>query len=206
MKRDYQTLSSTYAANAKLFHDFHNHIDILRNYLMTGSTDKAIGYLDNLYSPIQGFTQTVWTGDEIVDYLINSKISLATSQNIQIKTNIEFPRHTNIQSVDLTAILGNLLDNAIEATIGVAENLRFINITIRRINDMIIMKVENGCKTAPEMSEGMIQTSKSNKSLHGWGLKSVQTAVERYDGTIEAGYDDHTFRAVVTLSYNAVKI
>lgn len=206
LERDYQTLSNTYASNAKLFHDFHNHIDILRNYLMTGSTDKAIDYIDNLYSPIQGFTQMIWTGDEVVDYLINSKISLATSKNIQIKTNIEFPRHTNIQSVDLTTILGNLLDNAIEATIGAEENLRFINLTIRRINEMVIMKVENGCKTAPEMRDGMIQTSKSNKSLHGWGLKSVQTAVERYDGTIETGYDDHTFRAVVTLSYNAVKI
>ncbi len=205
LERDYQTLSDTYAANAKLFHDFHNHIDILHRYLSTGSTAKAISYLEDLRSPVQAITQKVWIGDEAVDYLINSKIALAISQQIRVSTNIEFPRHTNIRSVDLVAILGNLLDNALAATEIAEDSLRFINLTIRRINDMLIVKVENGCSVAPSSVDGDLQTSKKDKSLHGWGLQSARTAAGHYDGTIETEYSDHTFRAVVALSFEAVK-
>ncbi|MDE7362378.1 MAG: GHKL domain-containing protein [Oscillospiraceae bacterium] len=205
LERDYQTLRDTYAANAKLFHDFHNHIDILHRYLSKGGTAEAISYLEDLQSPMQAITQTVWVGDEAVDYLINSKIAFAASRQVRVSTNIEFPRHTNIHSVDLVAILGNLLDNALDATENAEESLRFINLTIRRINDMLIIKVENGCSVAPTVADGDLQTSKTDKALHGWGLKSVRTAAEHYDGTVETEYSNHTFRAVVTLSFEAVK-
>lgn len=205
LERDYQTLSDTYAANAKLFHDFHNHIDVLYRYLLKGGTIEAIDYLENLRSPIQNITQTIWIGDEAVDYLINNKIALATVRSVRISTNIEFPRHTNIRSVDLVAILGNLLDNSLEAIENAEDSFRFINLTIRRINDMLVIKVENGCSSAPVLTDGDLQTSKADKALHGWGLKSVRTVAERYDGTIETEYSNHTFRAVVTLFFEAVK-
>lgn len=205
LERDYQTLSDTYAANAKLFHDFHNHIDILHRYLSTGSTAEAISYLEDLRSPVQAITQTVWIGDKAADYLINSKIALATSRQVRVSTNIEFPRHTNIRSVDLVAILGNLLDNALDATENAEDGLRFINLTIRRINNMLIVKVENGCSVAPASTDGDLQTSKKDTSLHGWGLQSARSAADHYDGTIETEYSNHTFRAVVTLSFEAVK-
>lgn len=205
LEHDYQTLKNVYAANAKLFHDFHNHIDAVYHYLLKDHTAEAVHYIENLRSPMQEMIRTAWVGDEAIDYLINSKIALAVSQNIQVDTNIEFPRHTNIQSVDLVAILGNLLDNALEAVRNVEDRFRFINLTIRRINDMLIIKVENGCSAAPAETNGNLQTSKADKTLHGWGLQSVRTAAERYDGTIGTEYSNHTFRAVVTLSFDAVK-
>lgn len=205
LERDYQTLKNTYAANAKLFHDFQNHIGVVYHYLLKDHAAEAIHYIENLRSPMQEIIQTAWVGDEAIDYLINSKIALAVSQNIQVETNIEFPRHTNIQSVDLVAILGNLLDNALEAIRNVEDRFQFINLTIRRINDMLVIKVENGCSAAPAETNGNLQTSKADKALHGWGLQSVRTAAERYDGTIETEYNNHTFRAVVTLSFEAVK-
>ena len=206
LERDYQTLRDIYAANAKLFHDFHNHIEALHRYLSKDSAAEAIDYLENLRTPMHVITRTAWIGDEAVDYLINSKIALATSQNIRVNTNIEFPHHTNIRSVDMVAILGNLLDNALEAVEGAEDSLRFINLTIRRINDMLVIKVENGCSAAPIVDGGDLQTSKTDKALHGWGLKSVRTAAEHYDGTIETEYSDHTFCAVVTLSFEAVNV
>ena len=205
LMRDYQLLKDTYAANAKLFHDFHNHIEALHRYLEKDRTAEAVRYLESLRSPIEAVTQHVWVGDEAVDYLINSKVTLAASREIQVNCNIEYPQHTNIGSVDLVVILGNLLDNALEAVDGTEGNLRFINLTIRRINEMLIIKLENGCKAAPAITEGELKTTKKNTDLHGWGLQSVRTAAERYDGTIETEYSNHTFRTVVTLSFEAVK-
>ncbi|MDE7323046.1 MAG: GHKL domain-containing protein [Lachnospiraceae bacterium] len=206
LMRDYQLMKNTYAANARLFHDFHNHIEALHRYLEKDRTAEAVRYLEGLRLPIEAVTQPVWVGDEAVDYLINSKIALAASREIQVNCNIEYPQHTNIRSVDLVAILGNLLDNALEAVETAEGNLRFINLTIRRINEMLIIKVENGCKATPAVADGDLQTSKADKTLHGWGLQSVRTTAERYDGIIETEYSNHTFRAVVTLSFEAVKV
>lgn len=176
---------------------------------------------------MQAVVQRAWTGDEAADYLVNSKMALAASQGIQVNTKIEFPRHTNIRSVDLVAILGNLLDNALEAAADAKESLRFINLTLRRINEMLIIKVENGCRAAPTAmdggwqaskaggqaggrsgdaaADGKWQTSKDDKALHGWGLESVRTAAERYDGAVETEYRGQVFCAVVTLSFEKRK-
>lgn len=205
LQRDYRLLKNTYAANARLFHDFHNHIEALHRYLIKDRTAEAVQYLENLRAPIEAVTQSVWTGDEAADYLLNSKIAQAVSKTIKVNCNIEYPQHTNIRSVDLVAILGNLLDNALEAVEDAEGKLRFINLTIRRINEMLIIKSENGCKAAPVIADGEVKTSKEDKNLHGWGLKSVRTAAEHYDGTVETAYENNRFCTVVTLSYEPVR-
>lgn len=203
--RDYRLLKDTYAANARLFHDFHNHIEALHRYLVKERTAEAVQYLEGLRTPIEAVTQSVWTGDEAADYLLSSRQALAASREIQIRYHIEYPRHTNIRSVDLVAILGNLLDNAFEAVEGTEGNLRFVDLTVRRIHEMLIIKLVNGCKAAPVIAEGEVKTTKQDKNLHGWGLKSIRTAAEYYDGTVETEYENNRFCTVVTLSFEPVK-
>ena len=132
-------------------------------------------------------------------------MSLAEQEHIKTKVNIEYPHNTNIRSVDLTTILGNLLDNALEAVETAPDELRFLNLTIRRINAMLIIKVENGYGNAPAENGGKLTTSKADKASHGWGLKSVQTAADRYDGTITTDYKNGVFQSVVTLFFQPGK-
>lgn len=206
LERDYQALNRSYSANAKLYHDLHNHIEIIHRYLTQEKISDALQYLEDLCTPVQEITQSDWTGDSAIDYLISSKIAYADRAHIVAKVNVEFPRHTNIRSADLTAILGNLLDNAIEATENIKKKeLRFIHLTIRRINEMLVIKVENGCEIAPFWNDGEWQSAKTDGGVHGWGLKSVQTAAERYDGTINIEYEDGIFKSVVTLSFQPIK-
>ena len=205
VERDYQALRRTYADNAKLYHDLHNHIEAIYQCLIQGDTREAIRYCEDLRTPVREISQTVWTGDKALDYLISSKMSMAEQEHIKTKVNIEYPHNTNIRSVDLTTILGNLLDNALEAAEAAPEDLRFLNLTIRRINAMLIIKVENGYGNAPAEHDGKLVTSKTDKASHGWGLKSVQTAADRYDGTITTDYKNGVFQSVVTLSFQPVK-
>ena len=204
-ERDYQALRRTYADNAKLYHDLHNHIEAIYQCLIQGDTKEAVRYCQELRTPVRQISQTVWTGDKALDYLISSKIALAGQEQIKTKVNIEYPHNTNIRSVDLTTILGNLLDNALEAAKTAPESLRFLNLTIRRINAMLVIKVENGYGNTPAQENGRLLTSKKDKAFHGWGLKSVRTAAERYDGAIRTDYKDHVFQSVVTLSFQPVK-
>lgn len=207
LERDYTTLNNAYEINAKLFHDFHNHIGVLHQLLSHKKLDEAMQYLDELQIPLQEMTDTVWTNDDTIDYLINSKAAAAKERGIQYQVQVEFPQHTNLRSADLCAILGNLLDNALEAAGQIPENKkRFINLTIRRINQMLIIKVENSFTTPPSIAGGEIKTSKEENGLHGWGLKSARTAAEKYDGIVQTSYDENVFRAVVTLSYQGISI
>ena len=207
LEREYRTLSHAYEINAKLFHDFHNHIGVLRQLLSHKKLQDAIQYLDELQTPVLEMTNTIWTGDETIDYLINSKAQAAESCAVQFQIQVEFPRHTNLKSADLCAIIGNLLDNAFEAARQVPEKeKRFVHLTIRRIHQMIIIKVENSFSSIPIQEDGIFQSSKEENGLHGWGLKSAQAATEKYDGTVQTSYTHNTFRAVATLSYHGVSI
>lgn len=205
LERDYLTLNQAYAINAKLFHDFHNHIGVLRQLLSHKKTEEAVRYLDELQAPVRELSDTVWTGDETVDYLINSKSAAARQDSVAYQVQVEFPHHTNLKSADLCAVLGNLLDNALEAARQVPEpEKRFVRLTIRRINQMLVIKVENSYASAPIEQDGTLQTSKDKNGLHGWGLKSAQAAAEKYDGIIQTTFTDSTFRAVATLSYEGI--
>lgn len=205
LEHDYTTLNNAYAINAKLFHDFHNHIGVLHQLLSHKKLDEAMQYLDELQIPLQEMTDTVWTNDETIDYLINSKAAAAKERGIQYQVQVEFPHHTNLRSADLCAILGNLLDNALEAAGQIPEKKkRFINLTIRRINQMLIIKVENSFTAPPVITGNEIKTSKKENGLHGWGLKSARTAAEKYDGIVQTSYAENVFRAVVTLSYQGI--
>lgn len=205
LERNYQALSRTYADNAKLYHDLHNHIEAIYQCLTRGNIQEAVQYCEELRTPVREISQTVWTGDKAIDYLISSKMALAVQEHIQTKVNVEYPRNTNIRSVDLTTILGNLLDDALEAAETVPKRLRFLHLTVRRINAMLIIKVENGYSEAPTQKNGNLLTSKIDKAFHGWGLKSVQTAAERYDGAVNIDYVDGIFKTVVTLSFQPIK-
>ena len=154
---------------------------------------------------MRNLTAAVWTGDETADYLINSKAAIAESSGVRFQSQVEFPRHTNIRSVDLCAILGNLLDNAIEAARQVSDRSdRMVTLTIRRIHQMLVIKVENSFAAMPVQENGQLKTTKTEGGLHGWGLKSAQTAAEKYDGMVQAGVSGKIFRAVATLSYQGM--
>ena len=206
LERDYTAVNRAYQVNAKLFHDFHNHIGVLRQFLTHEKYGEAVRYLDELQAPVRNLTATVWTGDETADYLINSKAAMAEEAGIRFQAQVEFPRRTNIRSVDLCAILGNLLDNAIEAARQVTDpSGRTVALTIRRIHQMLVIKVENSFSSAPVQENGELKTTKTEGSLHGWGLKSAQTAAEKYDGMVQAGVSGEVFRAVATLSYQGIE-
>lgn len=203
LRREYQALRRTYEDNAKLYHDLHNHLEAISHCLTQGDIPAAQRYCADLRAPVQALARPAYTGDTAVDCLIASKLALARREGIEAAASIDFPHNTNLRSVDLTAILGNLLDNALEAASTAPEPRRFLRLTIRRIHAMLVIKVENGTDRPPPGED--LQTTKADKTMHGWGLKSVRTAAERYDGTLSTSYQDGVFRAVVTLSFCPVR-
>ena len=86
------------------------------------------------------------------------------------------------------------------------DGQRFVRLTIRRIHQMLVIKVENACGTVPLQENGALKTTKAEGGLHGWGLKSAQTAADKYDGMVQTACADGVFRAVATLSFHGIAV
>lgn len=207
LEKNYDAVNQAYAVNAGLFHDFHKHLEILRQMADDNQSEEIVSYINNISGPLQEISCTVWTGDKTVDYIINSRQTKAGKCGIHMGMNIEYPYNTDIQSNDLCTILSNLLDNAIEAANRPElTGERFIFLTIRRLRNILVIKLENSSIPPVYSPDGSLQTAKENHSLHGWGMRNIESAVDKYDGIVQTSYRDHIFRTTVTLSFDGVKI
>lgn len=161
-----------------------NHLNVLYQLLDKGNEDEAKKYIKEISKPILKLSQTIWTGVDVVDVIINSKIEKMKEKGIAFEINVEFPQNTNIMPHDICTILANLLDNAIEAT-SKLQKCRSISLTIRKINHFLMIKVSNSCIDNIDEFTQYPETTKENKELHGWGLPSVMETVEKYEGTLK---------------------
>jgi len=140
-----------------------------------------------------------------IDVVINSKLSKMKKEKIEASVNVEFPGNTDILQNDVCTILSNLLDNAIEACEKNKDlSNKWIKITIRTINEMILFKIENGLEEKPRFQNMKLITTKVDKTFHGWGMKSVETAIKKYDGVIQYDVEENKFSVVVTLNFNLI--
>lgn len=197
---NYNALNEIYMSNSKLYHDLNNHLNVLYQLLEEGKTGDAQAYIKEISKPILQLSKTVWTGIDVVDVVLNSKLQKMQELGIASDINVEFPQHSNILPNDLCTILANLLDNAIEA-VEHLETDRNISITIRRVNYFLFIRVVNPCSSAQQLA-AIPATTKENKTLHGWGLKNVCDAVDKYSGTVEFNNEGGKFTANVMLSFD----
>lgn len=202
LKKNYQVAEQSYESNAKLYHDMRNHFSLLQTYLAEGKVEEAQQYLQRLGNDSQAYSVEKWTGVEAIDYILSQKVEKAKQNDIDATVQAEYPKECSIDPVDLCTVLTNLFDNAIEACMKQPAGAdRKIGLTIRRIHQFIIIKIENSSAEEPTMKSGSLVTSKKDGKHHGWGMKSVKSAVEKYNGTIEHEYKDGTFSVSVMMFY-----
>jgi hypothetical protein len=202
-EKNYTEIKSLYEINSKLFHDFNHHVSVIQNMIEEKQFSNLDDYIKALKSPIEDMKKASWTGDSVIDFILNSKIHEGEKSAIRFSVQAEIPSHTGIRSNDITIILSNLLDNAIEACQKVTnEKSRYISIVIRQINEMIFIKVKNSYYYSPQKKGVRLTTLKKNKTMHGWGLLSVENTAKKYKGTLNCEFDEnkHDFTAVVNLS------
>lgn len=201
LEENYRTINDIYMKNAKVYHDLNNHMNVLYHLLDQQEIEKAKDYIKEIAHPITQLSKTTWTGIDVIDVIINSKMEKAKEIDAAIELNVEFPQNTNIQPHDICTILSNLLDNAIEAA-GKVTGKRKITLIIRRINHFVMIKIINSCVGSVENKNKFPATTKDNKQLHGWGLPSVKETVDKYNGTIKYANEHGEFIVSIMLFYD----
>lgn len=171
-----------------IYHDLKNHLLILQSQ----STDslEIRQSLANLQTQIADFENFYRTGNDFLDVIIHDKAKAAQTQQIDFTVTVEFKDGSFIAPLDISTIFGNALDNALEASEKLPVEKRLISLKASRIHDMIVIVVENNADFASLSGN---KTTKSDSFLHGFGLRNIQKAVEKYQGECITSTENNYF-------------
>lgn len=200
LESDYNNLKMLYEHDKKLFHDFNNHLNLIFHLLEKGQVEKVKEYILKMGSFSKLINNYVYSGNEIIDILLNTKTAYAKENDIDVTLNVGVNNVIAIKASDLCVIISNLYDNAIEANLKIEDKeSRKIAISIGIINKMMILKFKNTYFSNATNSSQIFKTSKQDFRYHGLGLKSVETAVDKYDGYIEYNIKDAYVKITVMI-------
>lgn len=178
-------------------HDYHNHIQGVKAYLSLGQIGEAAAYLDELDADLTHVDSYIRSGNLMADAILNSKLSLAEKAQIRVDCTAKLPEKLALSDVDLCVILGNLLDNAIEACEQIEPEKRFLRVYMVLIKEQLYISVQNAAKEILNFNERNYITSK--RGQHGLGLMRMKLLVDKYEGCLNLQNEPGIFAAEVTL-------
>lgn len=179
-------------------HDYRNHIQTMKAYATAENWDAIRNYLDLLDEDLKTVDTVIKTGNAMTDAILNSKISLANSKGIPVEADAHIPVKLRSSEIDLCCILGNLFDNAIEASMKLPEEKRMIRVYMDMKGTQLYISFTNftaGKKLRKE--GGVFRTTKGEG--HGFGLARIDAIVERLDGYISRNSEDGAFTTEILL-------
>lgn len=203
LEENYHLLTQLYQKNEHLYHDMNHHLQMIYHLAQNRGITEITEYVHSISAPIDEITDMTWSGVDMVDAILNHTIQEARRQGVKLHVNVEFPPNSTITSDDLCVILFNLLDNAMEATLNYMRRTNaspYVEITIRRIHQFLIIKIQNPC-IPPRRLFGIFPTTKSDSLHHGIGLHNVREKVEKYNGSLEFEVKQNLFTATALLFY-----
>ena len=198
----YYSIEKEHAQVKSVKHDMKNILNTLSYLLESSNATEAKQFLNNLEYKIDKRELIITTGNAVLDMVLNMKLTEAQNRDIRLKTEISIPNNLDISFEDAVILLGNIMDNAIEACNKIAIDKRFINLKISYAPGILYLSLLNPCTKMPIINkEGYFITEKRNYKWHGIGMKNVQNIVKKFDGTMTSTYDDEIFKINIIL-YN----
>ena len=182
-------------------HDYHNHIQTMKAHLKMGEYDELDKYLNELDTDLNMVDTVIKTGNVMIDAILNSKISLAKNRDIAVEAKAIVPRdlNTTISEVDLSLIIGNLMDNAMEACMKIEDKeQRFIRVYIDILKGQLYVYVMNST-TGQLKRVGRLYESTKGGKYHGFGLMRMDKVVDKYKGYINRQNEEGVFATEVML-------
>ncbi len=179
-------------------HDYRNHIQTMKAYAAAGDWAAIEHYLDLLDEDLTTVDTSIKTGNPMTDAILNSKISLAKSKGIAVVVDAQIPVRLSSSEIDLCCIIGNLFDNAIEASVKLPEDQRLIRVYMDMKNTQLYISFTNFTAGKKMKKEGALFRSTKGEG-HGFGLVRIDAIVERLGGYISRNSEDGAFTTEILL-------
>ena len=177
----------------KHIHDTKNLLLVLQSYVMQGNIHDAETHLKEMLDNLDSGTMD-YTGNIVLDTVLGAKINEAQKYAVKIVPAIALYGQLNIKVLDLALLLGNALDNAIEATSKInGETKKKIYLTVKLHQDILHIVVKNPVVHPVQIENNSVKTNKENAEMHGFGIPNMQTIVQKYKGTLDLRSVDQIF-------------
>lgn len=183
LKHDIQyaeTVRSQYQEIRQIRHDIKQHLDTVRGLQLEGNIDGAQKYISEITSKLDHIEMFMDVGNDFVNAILNSKLSVAKSKGIEVMCSSQ-SNISGINEYDLCNLIGNMLDNAVEAAEKTGDNA-VVEVSIRSDKHKLMITVANSISQSVLDNNSKLKTTKKDAELHGYGVRSIKTTAEKYDG------------------------
>ena len=179
-------------------HDYRNHIQTMKVLAANGDMNAIREYLDMLDTDLNTVDTVIKTGNPMADAILNSKISLAQSRRIAVHCDAHIPVQLKMSELDLCCIIGNLFDNAIEASLQLPEEQRLIRVYMDMKGTQLYISFTNftASKKLPKLGKRFATTKGDG---HGFGLVRIDSIIERLDGYLSRNSEDGAFTTEILI-------
>lgn len=196
LKKQYLGLQRIYDLNNQQMHNIKHELIYICNCLEKNKISCAYESSKKYLEKFDLIERKIWTGFSSFDFVLNYKKAEFDRKRINFFLDIDI-QQIEIPEDDLMIILGNLLDNAMEAA-EKCEN-KYIKLKSRNINNMLLLKIENSSTQLPQVKNGVFISNKNNKNEHGFGIESVKRIVDEHEGEIHFQYSENYFQVEILI-------
>lgn len=198
MKIHYDEVENMYRQMRGWRHDYRNHIQVMKILTGKGDLPALASYLDQLDRDLTRVEPVVKTGNSMADAILNSKISLAKSKGIPVRAEANIPVAIATPPADLCIVLGNLFDNAIEASLELPEDQRMIRLYMEMKGQQLYISFTNFTGRGKQAKEGERFRSTKGEG-HGFGLLRIDGIIQRHGGYLSRNSEEGAFSTEILL-------
>lgn len=196
-----QNVKKQYEEISQVRHDMKQTNMVVMELLLSSKINEAIKYMQKITKRVSEFDVVINTGNDYVNAILNAKLSEAKRNGITVLCSAD-KNAVGFDEVDMCNLLGNLLDNAIEACEKSGVDQRMIELNLRRCEGKYLIEVENTAAENALENNKRLSTTKKDTAKHGYGVKSIKSIVEKYNGIVSFSQAGDRFRSTVVLSIN----
>lgn len=193
-----EKLQTFYNQRNQQVHDVKHIMVYLRNCLENGKIEDALAQIYGFTEDLAKMERKVWTGFSYLDFVLNCKKLEMDEYEIDFELEVDL-YEIPLKDAELGVMLGNMLDNAIEASRKCEASKRKIFLRICNLNEMFLLRLYNSSIQMPMTVDDRFVTTKTNKYAHGLGVESVKRIVEKYNGDISFQYDNEHFEVDILI-------
>lgn len=172
------------------------------NILLSENPQKREKLLSDLMQTLEAYDSMVRTGNSYLDTLLTEKSLICLRHNIRCTYIVDGQSLAFMDPMDIARLFGNALDNSIESVkLYEDSEKRFINLNVSRQGHLLLVHVENYFDGKVSFKNGLPETTKDNKNVHGFGTKSIQSVVEKYHGNMNIRTENQLFTLDILFTY-----
>ncbi len=172
--------------SAILIHDIKNHLQHIKSL---NNSEEIHSYIESISDEVQSYGYIGMSKNKTLDLLISKYLNLCQGKGIKIDFDVKTANLSGVSPADISTIINNLLDNAVESA--EQSEKKAISVSIFKKQGFEILKVQNSCDTKPQTKNGNLLTTKKEKQLHGYGTQSVIKTLNKYDGMFDWDYSEN---------------